>query len=87
MSEPRSFFDVVVECAMNAELVANYDRLYQAHFGRIVKRDPMAALIDKATGFERDECLKFAAFVWDCVWTRLPEEAFEPVASAGGGEP
>lgn len=77
MSEkPSSFVDVVVFCANDAEFVAQYDRLFNGSLGKLAKRHPIERAVDKATGFERDEYLKFTAFVWEFVWTRLPDEAF-----------
>lgn len=71
------FWGCVIECALNRELVANYDRLYGASMSRVViPRSAIEAMIDDATGFKRDELLKFAAFVHECVWTRLPDECF-----------
>lgn len=75
--KPRTFLDVVLFCARNEEFVAQYDRLYGGALGTLARRAPIEKIVDRATGFERDECLKFAAFVYEMVWTRLPDSAFE----------
>lgn len=87
LEQPRSFVDVVIFCANDREFVAQYDRLFNGSLGKLAKRHPIERAVDKATGFERDEYLKFTAFVWEFVWTRLPDEAFAGVSPAPGGEP
>ena len=71
-----SFEECVIFCAQNHELVAEFDRLYGTNLGKLGLRSGIERIVDQATGYEADCCLKFIAFVWDCVWTLLPEECF-----------
>lgn len=73
------FTDVVLFCAGKDDLVKEFNRLYGCRLGRSRHRTPMERAVDEATGFagESDEDMaKFTAFVWNCIWTRLPAECF-----------
>lgn len=75
-----SFTDAVVECAMLPEFVDNYNRLTGSNFKLYTARNPIEALVDKACGFkgfDEDEVRKFMDFVYEYVWSRLPENCFE----------
>jgi hypothetical protein len=75
-----TFTECVLECFDNVELRAQFNRLYGCSIG-VDRRSGIEKLVDRATGFEppaisKDEAHLFIAFVWDCVWTRLPPECF-----------
>jgi hypothetical protein len=75
-----NFAECVLECFDNAELLAQFNRLYGCSLG-VDRRSVIEKLIDQATGFEspafsKDEVHLFIDFVWRCVWIRLPPEAF-----------
>lgn len=74
---PISFYDFVMDCIENDELVSNYNRLSGASIGVDV-RSPIEKLVDQATGNQvalddqRDSQLKaFVDFAHD-LWLRLP---------------
>ena len=74
-----TFLDCLREAVNNAELVSNYNRLTGEHLGESAKRSPIERLVDQATGHNKaiqDEEMqamrKFADFVKDVVWDRLP---------------
>ncbi len=78
-----TFADCVLACFDDAALMAEYRRLYGSKLGLDRRpRSGIEALVDDAAGFDPSavdpaEGLAFIAWVWDCVWTRLPREAFE----------
>lgn len=74
-----SFLDAVIECACEAEFVSNYNRLTGNNFHVKLPRNPIEAMVDKACGFngiDKNEFLLFSAFVFEYVWSRLPNECF-----------
>lgn len=84
--EPKhgmDFMGVVAKCAMNDEFVKGFNRLCNCNLSFKDTRPPIIRMIDEATGYpypfkiDNQELMKFAAFVWDTVWTRLPEDCFE----------
>jgi hypothetical protein len=80
------FKDVVLECAMNKDFVKSFDRLSGTNVWRVVAQDtrkPIEIMIDNATGYDKvldvkahEDMQKFFDFVFECVWCRLPKEAF-----------
>ena len=72
------FEEVVHECLGNEEFVREFDRFAGTHIGG-KPRDPMMILVDRATGFDElkttNDYKKFVAFVYETVWTRLPNDA------------
>lgn len=75
-----TFSECVLETFDNAELRAQFNRLYGCSIG-VDRRSAIEKLIDQATGFEpavisKDEAHLFIDFVWYCIWIRLPPEAF-----------
>lgn len=73
------FATACAEAANIPELVDNYNRLTKSNFKFFVSRSPIEAMVDKAAGFkgfDEEEVLKFAAFFYKYIWSRLPEEAF-----------
>lgn len=74
-----TFADVVSECAGNADLVREFNRLYGCNLGQSLTRKPIEAMVDRACGRppeEPDDLRTFVWFVWEYVWSRLPPEAF-----------
>lgn len=69
-----TFDECVVFCAGNRELLVEFDRLFDAHLSQ--RRTGIEAMVDQATGRDAEAWAKFTVFVWDCVWTRLPQECF-----------
>jgi hypothetical protein len=76
-----TFLDCLWVAVSNAELVANYNRLTGEHLGEQPKRSPIELLVDQATGYEEtvqdvevERMRKFASFVKDIVWDRLPQD-------------
>jgi hypothetical protein len=72
-----SFIDCVLYCTKNRELVKEYDRLSGSSLGSVLSAAPMSQMIDDATGRTKEELDKFAAFVMEFVWLRLPQECFQ----------
>jgi hypothetical protein len=77
-----SLLDVVKECASHKDFVEGFNRLTNCHFLED-SRSPIVRMVDEATGYETrliDEQVYymqiFILFVYETVWTRLPEEAF-----------
>lgn len=69
----------VAEAAQIPEFVENYNRLTGNNFKLFIARTPIEAMVDKADGFkgfDEEEALKFAAFFYEYVWSRLPDECF-----------
>ena len=68
-----NFYDCLMECAGNAELVKEFDRLRGCNLS--MKGSPISLMVDEATGKQKDDLLKFIAFCWECIWLPLPLEA------------
>lgn len=71
------FLSALAEAAAIPEFVANYDRLSGNHFGRVLAANGFDRMIDHATGHATEETAKFAAFFYECVWSRLPDNCFD----------
>jgi hypothetical protein len=71
-----SFAECAVFCIGQPGLVEQFDRLTGSHIAQMPKRSPLDAMVDKACGVEESQLAAFTAFVLDCVWNRLPPEAF-----------
>lgn len=69
-----TFEDCVLYCARNRELVHHFDRLTGSNLS--LKGSGLDLAIDEATGRVRGDAQEFITFVWECVWIRLPPEAF-----------
>lgn len=74
MSEPMTFVACVAQCAAIPGFVAQYDRLTGSHLADVLSASPLNAAIDDATGHKSQEFARFAAFVYEIVWTRLAPE-------------
>ncbi len=73
------FSKACAEAAMIPEFVEQYNRLTKSKFGFRQPRNGIEAMIDKACGFkgfDEDEARKFAAFFYEFVWSRLPDNCF-----------
>lgn len=69
----------VAEAATTPEFGEQYNRLTGNNFILRAPRNPIEAAIDRACGFkgfEEEEARKFAAFFYEFVWSRLPDECF-----------
>jgi len=65
-----TFLDCLYAAASNRELVSEFDRLRGTNLS--LRGTGLELEIDKATGRLDSDVEAFIAFVWDCVWTRLP---------------
>ena len=72
-----TFGEVVIFAAGNREFVENLDRLRGTSFATIGRGGPMVDAIDKATGYQSDQCAEFCALVYELVWSRMPQLARE----------
>lgn len=73
------FAEGCAEAASIPEFVENYNRITKSSFKLYAPRSPIEAMVDKATGFkgfDEEEAAKFAAFFYEYVWSRLPNECF-----------
>ncbi len=66
-----TFEGCVAVAAANKELVAEFDRLNGSNLSR--KGLAIELAVDDATGRTEDDVRKFIDFVWECIYTRLPE--------------
>lgn len=75
-----TFYECLMACASDAELVAGYNRLRGTSVG-VDLRTPLERLIDSTSGYEQivqeikeDELAGFVHFAHD-IWKRIPTEA------------
>jgi hypothetical protein len=52
-------------------LLAEFDRLRGTHLSTLHRRAPIDAMIDEATGRDKEAVLVFAAFVYDFIYLPL----------------
>lgn len=64
-----SFTDVLMECAGDKSLVAEFDRLAETNLSQ--KGTALDLEIDKATGRLDSDLEKFVLFCWDSVFIRM----------------
>lgn len=76
MDNMIGFREVVLTCAENSVLVSEFDRLHGTKLGQIGGRAWLEATEGNPTDQDQETMWMFVAFVYECVWTRLPEEAF-----------
>ena len=69
----QAFMRCVDGCFETPELMKNFDRLYGASL--TTNRSPIEMMVDKATGKQESDMKAFVQFVYDCIYTRLPDEA------------
>jgi hypothetical protein len=65
----------LVDASRMSEFVENFDRLCGCNVGNLGKGTPIDRMIDEASGFNDDQLRKFAEFVHDTVYMRLPDKA------------
>lgn len=85
------FAQACAEAAMIPEFVENYNRIMGANFQIPKARSPIEQMVDKACGYSdinEEETRKFAAFFYEFVWSRLPDECFteNPPPLSGRGQ-
>lgn len=61
-----SFKDCLMECAGNKELVKEFDRLHSTNLS--LKGSPLGLEIERVTGKQKDDLIKFIAFCWEYIW-------------------
>jgi len=68
-----TFLECLYECIGTPELVKEFDRLTGYSLG-VDRRSIMDRMVDDASGHEPDKAAieAFIAFVWDCIWVRIP---------------
>jgi hypothetical protein len=66
-----SFVDCFAQAARTPELLAEFDRLTGHHLSEVNRRSPINAMIDEATGRDREALKAFTAFVAEFVWAPL----------------
>lgn len=64
-----TFYECVIECSNNKELVQQFDRLASTNLQR--RGAPIILMVDEATGKLADDWLKFIKFVDDVIWQRM----------------
>lgn len=69
MNDKLTFYDVLMQTAAVPEFIKEFDRLAGTDLGK--RKSPIIAEIDRVTGKERDDILKFIQFVYDFIWLRL----------------
>lgn len=72
--------EAFIEALLNKELVKHYDRLFKRSLSECIKSITKRGLfyeIDLASGRISDEIIKFDAFFYEYIWSRLPEEALK----------
>lgn len=71
-----TFIECLEYCAGQSEFVKEFDRLYGTHLSQIGRRSPLDAMIDEATGRDKESLDKLSAFVFRFVWAPLCEGRF-----------
>lgn len=66
-----TFEECLLAAGANTELVTQFDRLYRTSLSKLTVRSPLDLMIDEATGYDKDQILKFAAFVFSYIWLPL----------------
>lgn len=85
IADPR-FTRCLEESLKTEELVEQFERLYGVSRPRPAN-SPMAAIVDKVTGYTDDQYRKFfnafIPFVYDCIYTRVCESPILPEVNHG----
>ncbi|ARL04270.1 hypothetical protein [Burkholderia pseudomallei] len=74
-----AFARCLVEAAGTPELVAEFDRLFGCELASMAEGSPLDLAIDSATGRFEGDMRKFAEFVHDAVYSRLPSAAIHAI--------
>lgn len=61
-----TFKDCLMECAGNKELVREFDRLNGCNLS--MQGSPLGLEIERVTGKQKDDLIKFIAFCWEYIW-------------------
>lgn len=61
-----TFYDCLMECAKNKELVKEFDRLNNSNLS--FAGSPINILVDEATGKQKDDLRDFIDFCYEYVW-------------------
>lgn len=67
-----TFIDCLVLCIDNRNLIEQFDRLNGTNLA--LKGAPIEVAIDKASGRFEDDFIKFVDFVWEFIFTRVPDQ-------------
>lgn len=70
-----TFTICVIEAYKIQELIVSFDRLFGVKLKTSLTSHGLDALIYRATGFEKEQHLKFFALVYEFVWLRLPADS------------
>jgi hypothetical protein len=75
LTNPR-FAAVLDKCLDEEELIVQFERLYGISRPP-VRRSPLEAMVDKATGFAQEQWgaffNEFIQFVYECIWLTWPQ--------------
>ena len=74
-----AFNKCLVEAASIPEFIENFDRLTGSAVGKIGAGPAIVEMIDKVTGFRDAQLRKFAEFVHESVYLRLPSQAIHAI--------
>ncbi|MCD9046877.1 hypothetical protein [Luteimonas sp. MHLX1A] len=71
-ADAAAFADLLRACTADDTLVAEFDRLTGSNLR--LEGGPLNTAIDRSSGRTETELQRFAAFVYDVVWSRLPDK-------------
>jgi hypothetical protein len=61
-----TFYDCIIECAGNKELIKEFDRLTNSNLS--FTGSPIELMVDVATGKQKEDIKKFIAFCYEFIW-------------------
>ena len=61
-----TFKECLMECAGNIKLVKEFDRLNNTNLS--LKGSPLCIEIERVSGKQKDDMIKFIAFCWEYIW-------------------
>lgn len=64
-----TFYDCLMECAGNKELVKEFDRLNNSNLS--LKGSPINIMVDEATGKQKEDLRMFVDFCYEFIWLPL----------------
>jgi hypothetical protein len=76
----------LLEAVATPELIEAFDRLYGGKVGRIGNGPAIVQMVDKATGFQDEQLRRFAEFVHDSVYLRMPDMAINALRLSASAE-
>ena len=74
-AEAAAFADVLRACVADDALVAQFDRLTGSNL--LLQGAPINAAIDRSSGRTETQFRRFAGFVYDAIWLRVPRTVQE----------